>query len=135
MARKKVLVVDDEEVIRKVVKACLVKSNYKIKEAADGAQALETLDREDFDLVILDIIMPGKDGWQVLVDLRSNPKTKNMPVIVLSGKNEDADMLKGYELGASYYIAKPFTKAQLLYGLQLMFTKDSPATNYRTIPW
>lgn len=135
MRRKKVLVVDDEEIIRKVIKACLVKSDYKVKEAANGAQALEALDREDFDLLILDILMPMKNGWQVLLDLRSNPKTKDMPVIVLTGKNEDADMFKGYELGASYYVAKPFSKAQLLYGLQLMFTKDSPAINYSPISW
>ena len=65
--------------------------------------------------------MPNKDGWQFLKEVRSNPKTKEIPVIVLTAKNEDGDMFKGYESGASYYITKPFTKAQLLYGIQLMF--------------
>jgi DNA-binding response OmpR family regulator len=82
---------------------------------------LEQLSREDFDFLILDILMPNKDGWEVLKEVKSNPKTKDIPVIVLTAKNEDSDMFKGYELGASYYLTKPFTKAQLLYGLKLIF--------------
>jgi DNA-binding response OmpR family regulator len=64
-------------------------------------------------------MMPNKDGWEVLKEVRSNPKTKDIIVIVLTVKNEDADMFKGYDLGANYYMAKPFTKAQLLSGIQL----------------
>jgi DNA-binding response OmpR family regulator len=118
---KRVLVVDDEEIIRRTLRMHLTKCGYEIEEALDGDQALEALDGENFDLLILDILMPNKDGWQVLKEIRSNPKTKEIPVIVLTAKNEDSDMFKGYELGANYYITKPFTKAQLLYGIQLMF--------------
>lgn len=121
---KKVLVVDDEEVIRRFLRIYLTKWGYEVKEASDGEQALEQLGCEGFDLLILDILMPNKDGWQVLKEVKSNPKTKDIPVIVLTAKNEDFDMFKGYELGASYYLTKPFTKAQLLYGLKLMFGKD-----------
>jgi DNA-binding response OmpR family regulator len=119
MMGKKVLVVDDEEVIRKLLRIHLVKWGYDVKEAVDGEEALEQLDKEDFDLLICDIMMPNKDGWEVLKEVRSNPKTKDMMVIVLTIKNEDADMFKGYNLGANYYITKPFTKAELLYGIQL----------------
>jgi DNA-binding response OmpR family regulator len=83
------------------------------------------LGKEDFDLLICDIMMPNKDGWEVLKEVRSNPKTKDMPVIVLTAKDEDSDMFKGYDLGANYYITKPFTKAQLLNGIQLMFKGNS----------
>ena len=121
---KKILVVDDEEVIRRFLRIYLTKWGYEVKEASDGEQVLEQLGCEGFDLLILDILMPNKDGWQVLREVKSNPKTKDIPVIVLTAKNEDFDMFKGYELGASYYLTKPFTKAQLLYGLQLMFGKD-----------
>jgi DNA-binding response OmpR family regulator len=121
---KKILVVDDEEVIRRLLRISLTKWGYEVKEASDGEQVLEQLSREGFDLLILDILMPNKDGWQVLKEVKSNPKTKDIPVIVLTAKNEDFDMFKGYELGASYYLTKPFTKAQLLYGLKLMFGKD-----------
>jgi DNA-binding response OmpR family regulator len=122
---KKVLVVDDEEVIRKFLRIHLLKRGYDVKEAADGEGALDQLDKEDFDLLICDIIMPNRDGWQVLKEVRSNPKTKDIPIILLTVKNEDADMFKGYELGASYYITKPFTKAQLLHGIQLVFQENN----------
>jgi len=116
---KKVLVADDEEVIRKLLRIHLVKWGYDVIEAVDGEEALEQLDKEDFDLLICDIMMPNKDGWEVLKEVRSKPKTKDIIVIVLTVKNEDTDMFKGYDLGANYYMTKPFTKAQLLYGIQL----------------
>jgi DNA-binding response OmpR family regulator len=90
-------------------------------EAADGEQAIEELERDDFDLLICDILMPKKGGWEVIKEVRSNSKTRHLPVIVLKAKNEETDMFKGYDLGANYYITKPFTKAELLYGLRLMF--------------
>jgi two-component system alkaline phosphatase synthesis response regulator PhoP/two-component system response regulator VicR len=65
--------------------------------------------------------MPNKDGWEVLQEVRSNSRTKDIPVIVLTARDEDSDMFQGYDLGANYYLTKPFTKAQLLYGLKLMF--------------
>ena len=121
---KKILVVDDEEVIRKFLRIQLAKLGYEVKEAADGEQALEKLGKDDFDLLICDILMPNKNGWEVLREVKLNPRMKDIPIIVLTAKNEDSDMFKGYDLGASYYMTKPFTKAQLLYGLKLMFGKD-----------
>jgi DNA-binding response OmpR family regulator len=118
---KKVLVVDDEEMIRKFLRIHLIKKGFEVKEAVDGAQAIEKLGNDDFDLLICDIMMPNKDGWQLLQDVKSNPKTKDIPIIVLTAKNEDVDMFRGYDLGANYYMTKPFTKAQLLHGLRLMF--------------
>ena len=125
MMGKKILIADDEEVIRKVLRINLIKWGHEVKEAENGLQATEKLAREYFDLLICDISMPNKDGWQVLKEVRSNPKTREMPVILLTGKNQDADMFKGYDLGANYYITKPFTTSQLLYGLKLMF-EDAP---------
>ena len=125
MMGKKILIVDDEEVIRKFLRIHLSKLGYEVKEAADGAEALKQLGKDDFDLLICDILMPNKDGWQVLKEMRLDPKTKDIPVIVLTAKNEDSDMFKGYDLGANYYMTKPFTKAQLLYGLKLMLGEDS----------
>jgi len=122
---RKILIVDDEEVIRKFLRIHLVKLGYEVAEAADGVQALEQLEKEDFDLLICDILMPKKDGWEVIREMKSNPKTKSIPVIVLTAKNEDSDMFKGYNLGASYYMTKPFTKAQLVYGLKLMLGEAS----------
>ena len=119
--RRIILIVDDEEVIRKFLRIHLTEWGYEVREAADGEQAIEQLEKGDFDLLICDILMPKKDGWQVLKEMKSNPRTKNIPVIILTAKDEDHDMFKGYALGANYYMTKPFTKAQLLYGLKLMF--------------
>jgi DNA-binding response OmpR family regulator len=121
--KRKVLIVDDEEVIRKFLNIHLAKLGFEVKEAADGEQAIDELGKDDFDLLICDILMPKKDGWEVIKEVRSNSKTKHLPVIVLTAKNEDSDMFKGYDLGANYYMTKPFTKAQLLYGLRLMFNE------------
>ncbi|HUL21505.1 MAG TPA: response regulator [Thermodesulfobacteriota bacterium] len=119
--KRKILIADDEEVIRKILKIHLDKLGYDVREAVDGEQAIEELARDDFDLLICDVLMPKKDGWEVVKEAKSNSKSRNMPVILLTSKNENTDMVKGYELGANYYMVKPFTKAQLLYGLRLMF--------------
>ncbi len=118
---KKVLIVDDEEIIRKFLRIHLLKLGYEVKEAMDGVQALEQLGKDTYDLLISDVLMPNKNGWELLKAVRSNPKTKDLPVILLTAKNEDADMFQGYELGANYYMTKPFTKDQLLFGLKMMF--------------
>jgi two-component system alkaline phosphatase synthesis response regulator PhoP len=118
---KKVLIVDDEEIIRKFLRINLLKWGYEVKEAMDGVQALEQLGKDTYDLLISDVLMPNKNGWELLKAIRSNPKTRDLPVILLTAKNEDADMFQGYELGANYYMTKPFTKDQLLFGLKMMF--------------
>jgi len=119
--KRKVLIVDDEEVIRKFLRINLENWGYEVREASDGEGAINQLENEDFDLIICDIIMPNKDGWEVLREIRSNPRTSELPVIVLTAKSEDTEMFRGYDMGANYYMTKPFTKAQLRYGLNLMF--------------
>ncbi len=122
--RRKVLIVDGVEVIRKLLKINLVKWGYEVKEANDGMQALDQMGKDDFDLLICDILMPNMDGWQVLKEVKSNPKTKDMPIILLTAKNEDTNVFNGCDYGANYCMTKPFTKAQLLYGLKLMFEEN-----------
>jgi CheY-like chemotaxis protein len=97
--KRKILIVDDEEIIRKILRIHLDKLGYEVKEAVDGEQAIEELGKDDFDLLICDILMPKKDGWEVVREAKSNSRTKNMPVILLTAKNEDSDMFKGYDLG------------------------------------
>jgi DNA-binding response OmpR family regulator len=119
--KRKVLIADDEEGVRQLLRIHLAKLGYEVREAADGEQAIGELEKDDFDLLICDILMPKKGGWEVIREVRSNSKTKQLPVIVLKAKDDPTDMFKGYDLGANYYMTKPFTKAELLYGLRLMF--------------
>ena len=101
----KILVADDEAEIRDVLRLYLEKDGYEVVEAADGMEALEVCKRAKPDLVILDIMMPGIDGYRVLRNVREN---SNIPVIMLSAKNSDSDKILGLDLGADYYIVKPF---------------------------
>ena len=125
MMKRKILVVDDEDVIRKFLRIQLSKWGFEVREASDGQQAIEALGRDHFDLLVCDILMPRKNGWEVLKEVKSNPRTSEIPVIVLTAKNEDPDMFKGYDLGANYYMTKPFTKSQLAYGIKLMFQQNA----------
>lgn len=118
---RRILIVDDEEVIRKFVRIHLSKLGYEVAEAEDGQRALEIIGGEKFDLIICDVMMPNKNGWEVVKEVKSKPEINETPIILLTAKNEDADIFKGYELGANYYMTKPFTKDQLLYGMKLMF--------------
>lgn len=101
----KILIADDEAEIRDVLRLYLEKDGYDVIEAADGVEAMEKLRKESPDLAILDIMMPGLDGYRVLRNVREN---NNIPVIMLSAKDTDADKILGLDLGADDYITKPF---------------------------
>ena len=103
-----ILVVDDEERMRKLIKDFLNAKGYKILEAEDGEKALEIfeLNKEKIDLVILDVMMPKVDGWTVLRKIRQEAKT---PVIMLTARGEEQDELFGFELGVDEYVSKPFS--------------------------
>lgn len=101
----KILIADDEAEIRDVLRLYLEKDGYDVIEAADGIEAMEKLRKASPDLAILDIMMPGLDGYRVLRNIREN---NNIPVIMLSAKDTDADKILGLDLGADDYITKPF---------------------------
>ncbi len=107
----KILIADDEPEIRDLLKLYLENEGYGIIEAEDGAKALRLMDAEKPDLVILDIMMPQMDGYQVLKKIR---ETNNIPVIILSAKDEDSEKILGLNLGADDYIAKPFNPLEAL---------------------
>ena len=106
-----ILVVDDDKEIVKAIEIYLGKENYKIIKAYDGEQALEKIKENEIQLVILDIMMPKKDGIETLEEIR---KDKNIPVIMLSAKSEDVDKINGLNLGADDYVTKPFSPIELI---------------------
>lgn len=107
MERLKILVVDDESRMRKLVKDFLVKSNYEVLEAEDGSQALDIFyERKDIALIILDVMMPKMDGWEVCREIRQSSK---VPIIMLTAKGDERDELQGFQLGVDEYITKPFS--------------------------
>lgn len=107
MSDLKILLVDDEARMRKLVKDFLVKKGYVILEAGDGEEALEVFYKNnDISLILLDVMMPKLDGFSVLREIR---KVSKVPVIILTAKGEEEDELKGFELGVDEYISKPFS--------------------------
>lgn len=101
----KILVADDEAEIRDVLRLYLEKEGYEVVEAADGLEAVRLIKQEKIDLAILDIMMPGLDGYRVLRNVREE---SNLPVLMLSAKSSDSDKILGLDLGADDYITKPF---------------------------
>lgn len=107
MDKLKILVVDDESRMRKLVSDFLTKKNYEVLEAADGEMAVDTFfEHKDIALIILDVMMPKMDGWQVCREIRQYSK---VPIIMLTAKSDEKDELLGFELGVDEYISKPFS--------------------------
>jgi DNA-binding response OmpR family regulator len=108
---QRILVVDDEESIRKVVEYALVQAGYEVDTAADGEEAERLLARTRPDLVVLDIMLPGKSGLDIARDVRT---TSSVPIIMLSAKGDEVDRILGLEFGADDYVTKPFSPRELV---------------------
>lgn len=108
---QKILVVDDEKMIRNVIKEYAEFDGFEVTEAEDGMEAVEICRREDFDLIVMDIMMPRLDGYSAIKEIR---KTKQIPVIMLSARGEEYDKLFGFEIGIDDYVVKPFSPKELL---------------------
>ncbi|WP_432661932.1 response regulator transcription factor [Wukongibacter baidiensis] len=104
--KNKVLIIEDEERIRRVIKDYLEGDDITVYEADEGIYGFEILEKEDIDLVILDIMLPGQDGWEICNEIRKN---SNVIIVMLTAKSEENDELLGYELGADDYVTKPFS--------------------------
>jgi two-component system alkaline phosphatase synthesis response regulator PhoP/two-component system response regulator VicR len=120
MARK-ILVVDDERHIVRLVQVNLEKVGYQVITAYDGVEALEQVGKEKPDMVILDVMMPRMDGFEVLKKLQADAKTRDIPVIMLTAKAQDADIFRGWSSGVSSYLTKPFNPRELLTFVERIF--------------
>ena len=114
MSKEKVLIVDDEEDVLELVRYNLAKNGYRIETATTGEEALTQARAKAPDLMILDLMLPGIDGLEVCQKLREDPKTEAIPIIMLTAKGEEADIVTGLELGADDYITKPFSVRELM---------------------
>ncbi|WP_020616719.1 response regulator transcription factor [Paenibacillus daejeonensis] len=125
---QRILVVDDEERIRRLLKMYLEKEGYVIEEAEDGENALRMATSSDFDLVLLDVMLPGIDGIEVCTRLR---QVKSTPVIMLTAKGEEMNRVQGFEVGADDYVVKPFSPREVIYRVKAILRRSS-ATAYLT---
>ena len=109
MRKNKILIVEDEEDIQQLVGFNLIKAGFQVEYADSGEQALEKIKRQHPDLILLDIMLPDIDGIEVCKVLRSDNQTADIPIVMLTAKGEEADIISGFELGADDYITKPFS--------------------------
>lgn len=119
-----ILIVEDDPDTRTIIRTILNAKGHKTLEAENGIIALNLLEHTDVKLILLDIMMPEMSGYDVIVRLRMKPKTQSTPVIMLTAKGEDEDVMSGYnQYQVDYYITKPFTPKTLLNGVDLVLTK------------
>jgi len=114
MSKGRILVVDDEIYIVHILDFSLGMEGYEVITALDGEQALEKLKTEKPDLIVLDIMMPKLDGYEVCKAIKSSPETRHIPVILLSAKGRNVDQKLGFDVGADDYITKPFSPRKLV---------------------
>lgn len=117
---KKILVAEDELRIGNLLKMYLERESFHVELVANGDHALEKALSESFDLIILDILMPGKDGFTILEEIR---KTIHTPVIMLSAKGEENDLKRGQDLGANEYILKPFSPRDVISKIKVLLNE------------
>ncbi len=117
-----ILVVDDEKLIRDVIKEYLLLENYKVYEAENGIDAIEIVKKNNIDLVIMDIMMPKMDGYTACKEIK---KIKNIPFIMLSARSEEYDKLIGFDLGIDDYVTKPFSPKELVARVKAIIKRNT----------
>lgn len=128
---KKILVVDDERHIVRLVEVNLARAGYDVVVAYDGVEALEVFAKEKPDMVVLDVMMPRMDGFEVLKKLQADPNSQDVPVIMLTAKAQDADIFRGWSSGVSSYLTKPFNPRELLTFVERIFQSLEDGTGRR----
>lgn len=118
---KRILAVDDEKHIVRLIQVNLERAGYEVVTANDGVQALEIVAQEKPDLIVLDWMMPQLNGMETLKRLKANPATAEVPVIMLTAKSQDADVFKGWQSGVDCYLTKPFNPMELLAFVKRIF--------------
>lgn len=129
MAREKILVVDDEDHIVELIRYNLINSDYEVLVANDGIKAIEIAKEENPKLILLDLMIPGADGYDVCKALRQNENTKDISIIMLTAKSEELDKILGLELGADDYMTKPFSIRELLARIKAVLRRSSTPSN------
>ena len=128
MHTKKILIVDDEPDLAELVSYNLRKEGFEVSSASDGEEALKKIRKGNFNLVILDLMLPGIQGMELCRILRNDPKTKHLPIIMLTAKGEDVDKILGLEMGADDYIAKPFSPRELVARVKAVLRRSGEKT-------
>lgn len=123
-AKRKILVVEDDSDNRATITYMLENLGYDVFAYESGKEALASIETSAFDLALLDIMMPEMNGYELMNALKAIPRYSNLPIIFVTAKDRDSEVITGYQEGADYYITKPFTSKQLDYGIKLFLGQD-----------
>ena len=126
--RAKVLLVDDDDQILRSLKVYLELEKYQVTTAQSGKEALEKMKSEKPEIVVLDIMMPEMDGFEVMERMKKDSELSDIPVIMLTAKGQDVDVLKGYQMGAKSYMTKPFNLNELVENIELVLSTKTAKT-------
>ncbi len=126
---KKILAVDDEKHILRLVQINLEKAGYEVVTGSNGREAIEKVRSEKPELIVMDVMMPEMDGFEALKQLKADPETADIPVIMLTAKAQDADVFHGWQSGADLYLTKPFNPMELLTFVKRIFDAKGEADN------
>ena len=122
---QRVLVVDDDREILRLLRAYLEREGFQVVVALDGEEALHALRREKPDLVVLDLMLPKRDGWEITRVVRADPSLQHIPIIMLTARSEEADRVVGLELGADDYVVKPFSPREVVARVKAVLRRAS----------
>lgn len=132
----KILVVDDEQRIREIIKEYAEFNGFQVTQAEDGMEAVEKVKNEDFDIIIMDIMMPKLDGYSACKEIK---KLKEIPVIMLSARGEEYDKLFGFEIGVDDYVVKPFSPKELMARIRAVMNRVNASKKWKMLlpmkPW
>ncbi|HSO27221.1 MAG TPA: response regulator transcription factor [Anaerolineales bacterium] len=127
MAKKHILLIEDDDIVIRTIERSLRGEEFRISKAKSGVEGIKTARNLPPDLILLDVIMPGMDGYEVCRELRADPILKNIPVIFLTAKIKDQDRFTGYRAGADDYISKPFSIEELILRINAVLRRAHPA--------
>lgn len=122
---RRILAVDDEQSIVRLIEVTLTRKGYEVITATNGREALCVAETERPDLILMDVMMPYMDGFEAMRHLKANEATRGIPVIMLTAKRHDADLLHGLEAGAASYLTKPFNPMELIVLVERMLEEDT----------
>ncbi len=127
VSKPQILIVEDEEDIRELVRYNLERENFAVIEAGSGEAGLKTVTKKKPDLILLDLMLPGKDGLQICRELKQNDASRDIPVVMMTARGEESDIVTGLELGAEDYIVKPFSPKVLVARVKAVLRRKTVA--------
>lgn len=133
MEQANILVIEDDDIVSRTIERCLRRENYKVALASSGVEGLQLAHKRVPELVILDVIMPGMDGYTVCREMRADPILVNVPILFLTAKTKDEDKIVGFNAGADDYLGKPFNLDELILRVKAILRRTKPPVKVQEI--